>query len=322
MSTIEEIASVLKNSKRAVIFTHMRPDGDTLGCGMALHRALSLCGIQSEVVNEGEVPARFGFLEGLGEIKTAPSMDADTFVAVDASDPARLGMLETVFRAGAKKKTTVNIDHHISNTMYARYNFVRTFSSNAENVLAVILAMGVTPDRAVYEFLLLGMVTDSGNFTHGDVNGETLRAAAMAVDGGADLGRISYEGMRKQSKARAQLYAETVSHLRYLLDDKLAVAIVTAEQLKRFGLGSDATEGIVDFALTVECVVVSVCLLEVKRGQYKVSLRSKGKVNVNDVARTFGGGGHVLASGCMIFGELEEAVDRLRYAVWQHAGDL
>ena len=322
MNTIEEIAFVLKNSKSAVIFTHMRPDGDTLGCAMALHRALSLCKIPCEVVNEGEIPPRFLFLEGMKEIRTAPSLDADTYIAVDTSDIARLGLLEPVFRAGAKKKVTVNLDHHISNTLYARYNFVRVRASNAENAAELIRAMGVRADRNICEYLLLGMVTDSGTFTHGDVNGETLRAAAEAVEGGADIARISYEAMRRQSKARSQLYAEVISKLRYFLDDALAVAVVGEEQLSRYGLLPDATEGIVDFGLSVDCVEVSACLLEVKKRQYKVSLRSKGKVNVNEVARTFGGGGHILASGCMLFGEIEEVLDRLRFAVWQHAGDL
>ena len=80
----------------------------------------------------------------------------------------------------------------------------------------------------------------------------------------------------------------------------------------------DATDGIVDFGLTVDTVEVSACLLEVKKEQYKVSLRSKGKVNVNEIARTFGGGGHILASGCMLFGAVEEVIDRLSYAVFQH----
>ena len=79
--------------------------------------------------------------------------------------------------------------------------------------------------------------------------------------------------------------------------------------------------GIVDYALTVDPVEVSICLREVKKGQYKASFRSKGKVNVNEVAAVFGGGGHILASGCMVFGDLEEVVDRLRYAVYSHMGD-
>ncbi len=320
MNTIEEIAHLLKNAKSAVIYTHMRPDGDTLGCGMALHRALCCLGVRCEAVCESFVPPKLGFLGGMREIRQRPTLSPDVVIAVDTSDLPRLGALEEDFRMRAKRAVSVNIDHHISNTRYAKYNFVRDRASNAENVLALIEELGVPVEGEIAAFLLLGMVTDSGVFSHSDVNGDTLRAAAKAVDGGGDLAATVYESVKRQTKARAMLYAETVGKLRYLLDDRLAVAIVSFEQLARLGLDSDATEGIVDFALTVDCVEVSASLFEMKRGQYKVSLRSK-RTDVNAVARTFGGGGHVHASGCMLFGELEEVVDKLRYAVYQHMED-
>lgn len=322
MNTLEEIANVLKKAKSAVIFTHMRPDGDTLGSGMALSRALSVCGIRNEVVNEGEIPEKFSFLIAPGMIRKQPSLDADVYITVDTSAESRLGLLEPVFRAGARKKITVNLDHHVSNPMYAKYNFVRARSSNCENVLELMKALGVPVEGDIADFLMLGMITDSGGFSHSDVNGDTLRAAALAADGGADVRRIFYETMSRQSKARAGMYAEVVSKLRYFLDDTLVVSLVTLSLLEKYGQNPDSTEGIVDFGLTVDCVEVSVALLEVKKGEYKASFRSKGKVNVNEVARTFGGGGHVLAAGCMIFGDYEEVCDKIRYAVWQHSGNL
>ena len=318
MNTLPEIADVLKGLKSAVIFTHMRPDGDTLGSAMALSRALFLLGIRCEVVNEGEIPEKFLFLEGMKEIRRAPSSDAQAYICVDCSDEARLGYAQAAFAAGVKKrKVTVNIDHHVSNTRFCRYNYVRACASNCENIAALVKCMGVTPDSLLASYLFMGMVTDSGAFSHGDVNGDTFRAAAYAADGGADVGKISYEVFKKQSKARAGLYAEVISRLRYDLNDRLVTALVTRAQLEKYGLGQDATEGIVDFGLSVDTVEVSVCLMEVRRGQYKASLRSKGSVNVNEAAGVFGGGGHVLASGCMLFGAYEEIYDKLRYAIAQ-----
>ncbi len=322
MNTIEEIANVLKNAKSAVIFTHMRPDGDTLGSGMALSRALSMLKIPNEVVNEGEVPQKFYFLEGMRSIKRSPTIDAQMLIFVDISEPARLGQAEQYFWSNIKKRITVNIDHHISNTHYARYNFVRERSSNCENMAEIISLIGVKPDKLVSNYLMLGMVTDSGAFSHSDVDGNTFRAAAYAVDGGADVNRIYYEMMKRQSKDRASMYAEVIGKLRYFNDNTLVFALVTQDVLSKYNLKTDATEGIVDFGLSIDGVEVSICLLEMKRGQYKASLRSKGRVNVNEVARVFGGGGHILASGCMLFGDIEEVYDKLRYAVWQHSGDL
>ena len=321
MNSIEEIAGILKGLKSAVIFTHTRPDGDAIGSAMALSRALSLCKIKNQVVDDSEIPEKFSSL-GV-RVQKFPTLDAEGYICVDASDDSRLGELASAFRKGVKRgKPTFNIDHHVSNTRFCKYNFVRERASNSENILELIELLGVPVDGQIAQYLMAGAVTDSGGFSHSDVNGDTFRAAARMADGGADVNEIAYRMFRKQSKARAQMYAEVLSKIRYLHEDRRAVALVTLEQLARFGLTQDATEGIVDFALTVDPVEVSVCLMEYKAGQYKASLRSKGKVNVNEVAGVFGGGGHVLASGCMLFGSFEDVLDRLSYAVWQHLGDL
>lgn len=318
MNTIPEIAAKLKKIKSAVIFTHVRPDGDTLGSGMALARALIILGKQCEVVNEGEIPEKFLFMEGMRQIRRAPSFDAECYICVDATGVDRLGELQRTFiKAQERGKLTINVDHHISNTNFCKLNFVRERASNCENVKELIEALGSPPDSLIASYLLMGMVTDSGGFSHSDVNGDTFRAAAYCADAGADVNRITYEIFKKQSKARASFYLETLSKLRFFLDDKLAISYVGKSALEKYGLKQDATEGIVDFALTIDCVEVSVCFMEVKPEQYKASFRSKGKVNVNEVARAFGGGGHVLASGCMLFGSLEEVYDRLRFTVSQ-----
>lgn len=181
--------------------------------------------------------------------------------------------------------------------------------------------MGVAYDRKIANALMTGLITDSGNFSHKDVNGDTFRAASAAADAGADVDLITYHTFRKQTRARAELYASVISRLRYFLDGRLAAAVIPLDELKRTGATAADTEGFVDFALGVDTVEVSASLLEVKGKQYKVSLRSKGKANVNEVAAFYGGGGHVLASGCMIFGELEEVLDKLRYTVSQQLGD-
>lgn len=317
MNSIEEIAKVLKSLKSAVIFTHMRPDGDTLGSALALGRALSMAGVRTEILNEAPIPERFSFLKGVEKIRTSPSFEAEAFILVDVSAENRLGLLQELFRRGMRKKITVNVDHHTSNSRFCRYNYVEECSSNCQNIYKLILALGGKIDTEMAEALLTGLITDSGSFSHGDVGRETFLTAAACTEAGADVGKISFEAFKKKSKARADLYAETISKLRYFLDGRLAVAIVRDGMLRKYGLGQDATEGIVDFALEIDTVLVSVCIMEVKRGQYKVSFRSRD-INVNEIARVFGGGGHILASGCMLFGEEEEVLDRLSFTVSQY----
>ena len=319
MQSLQEIAEVIKGLKSAVIFTHTRPDGDCLGSGLALYFALKQLNIPCEICNDSDIPDKFSFVFGISEIKKTPTMDADGYICVDSADEKRLGCLEEALqRAMRNKKITVNIDHHISNTKYAKYNFVRAMSSNCQNMTELMLLLGVTIDERIATPLFMGMLTDSGGFSHSDVNGDTFRAAGRVVDAGVNVDAVNYTLFKRQSKARAALYGETMFKIRYLLDDRLAVICITREMLQKYGAEQSMTEGFVDFPLTVEGVEVAAAILENKFRQYKISLRSKGRVNVNAIASAYGGGGHILASGCMIFGDLEEVVDKLRYTVSQY----
>jgi phosphoesterase RecJ-like protein len=318
LQTLQEIAEIVKNLKSATIFTHTRADGDTLGSGLALYFALQQLHIPCEICNDGDIPEKFKFLEGIDQIKKKPVLDGEGYLCVDSAEEKRLGDLEAVFALNKRKKITVNIDHHISNTKYAQYNYVRECSSNSQNMAEFIPLLGVKIDQKIANALFMGMASDSGNFTHRDVDGNVFRAAASLIDVGVDVDRINYQMFKKQSKARAALYGATMSEIRYFLEDKLAVITTTKKMIAEYGAVPSDTEGFVDFPLSVDGVEVAVAIMEVKAGQYKLSLRSRGKTNVNAIAAVFGGGGHVLASGCMMFGDLEEVIDKLRYTVSQY----
>jgi len=150
------------------------------------------------------------------------------------------------------------------------------------------------------------------------VNSETLSLAAKLVDAGADIRYYHYNLFKKQPKARATLFAATMGGIRYFFDDRFAVITITQDAMKKCGADNGMTEGFVDFPLNVDGVEVAASIMEVKYRQYKISLRSKEYADVNKIAGTFGGGGHVRAAGCMLFGDLEEVVDRLSYAVSQY----
>jgi phosphoesterase RecJ-like protein len=186
------------------------------------------------------------------------------------------------------------------------------------NIANLTELLGVPFDKLLAEYLLIGLLTDSGNFSHDDVGEETFLLAAKLVKAGADLSGLQYALFKKQSKQRAALYAKVVSGIRYYHDDRFAVVITTQELISSCGAEASMTEGFVDFPLSVDGVEVAAALLEVRKGQYKISLRSKSYVDANKLAGVFGGGGHVRAAGCMLFGELEEVLDKLSYAVSQY----
>lgn len=316
---LAQIAERIKKSQAIAIFTHMRPDGDALGSAMALSCALDFLKIPHEVCVESDVPSNLTFIKALEKVKKQPTQAYDLLITVDCSDEQRLGVLSDEFLITKRKKIdTINIDHHVSNTHFAQYNYVRECASNCMNIAELIELLGAPLDKQTAEFLLLGLLTDSGNFSHDDVTEETMLLGAKLLKAGADICSYQYNLFKKQPKARATLYAKTMQGIRYYHDDRFAVIVVTKKNMEDSGADVSMTEGFVDFPLNVEGVEVAASILEVKRNQYKISLRSKMYADVNKIAGVYGGGGHVRAAGCMLFGEIEEVLDKLSYTVSQY----
>lgn len=315
MITLKEIADKLNNKKKIAIFAHIRPDGDALGSAFALKLALNKAGKVAEVLCDGKTPEKFLLLnERYGELKTESDGDYDCYFAVDVSDLARLGKFSREFE---KAKETFCVDHHVSNTGFAKYTFVRETASDSENVYELIKLLGVKADKEIASFLLTGIVTDTGAFSHKNVRPETLETAGELMSFGVDLNGIIYNTFKLQSKQRAKLFALTMDKIRYFHNDGLGIIVVTKENLEKTGALPEDTEGFIDFVMSIDSVKVGICLLEMKDKTYKVSFRSKG-ADVNAMANVYGGGGHVLASGCMINGYLEDVIDKLVYTVKQY----
>ena len=317
METIKSFAQKLKEEKKVAIFSHVRPDGDTIGSAFALKMALEKLGILADLFCDEEISEKFNFIL-LGETFKKTLTDSYTaFIAVDSADITRLGNFAEHF---SYHKRTYNLDHHISNTRYAKYNLVIDNASNSENVYDLILELGVQIDEKIAKALALGITTDTGAFKHKNLTSKTLEVASKLKDLGADYNAIIYNTFTKQSKQRAKLFALVMSKIRYLLDDRFAVITVLLDDIQKVGAKSDDTEGFIDFIMGIDCVEVGACLLEMTKNNYKISFRSKS-ADVNSVASVFGGGGHVLASGCRISGDLEEVIDKIRYAVKQRLVD-
>ena len=320
--TLEQASNVIKRAKSVLILTHMRPDGDAFGSALSLSCALDSLGIPNQVCVESDIPSNLAFINGIEKVQKTPSGEYDVLITVDCSDVQRLGALSDTFIFAARKKvTTINVDHHISNPRYADYNFVWECSANCMNVANLIESLGVTIDKRIAEYLLIGLLTDSGNFSHDDVTEETLLLAAKLVQAGADIRYYHYNLFQRQTKARAALHALTMGGMRYFFNDRLAMIVITRENMEKCNADAGMTEGFVDFPLNVDSVEVAASLMEVKHRQYKVSVRSKTYADVNKIAGVFGGGGHIRAAGCMLFGDLEEIIDKLSFTISQYLED-
>jgi phosphoesterase RecJ-like protein len=313
MTTLKEFVSKLKEFSSYAIVCHNRPDGDAIGSALALKFALLSVGKSADVLCQDKIPDKFSFVDGYNEFLTFPKNNYDAVVFVDCADETRSGEL---FNAFSDNKNTFNIDHHVSNTRYAKYNLVIDTASNCENIYAVINELGAEISTKIANALLLGISTDSGNFSHKNLTKSPFFVAGDLVDKGADINKIYNETYNKKSKGKAQLFASVCSNIKYYLEDRLGIVIITDELIEKCGAKKEDTEGIIDFVLSVDTVLVAISIMEFSKNVYKVSFRSKG-VNVNEIASIYGGGGHVLASGCQIGGNIYEVIDKLIYSVKQ-----
>ena len=317
MKNVTLLADKLKKEKSVAIFTHVRPDGDCLGSALALNLGLKSLGINSKVFCADPIPERFFYINGAQEISPVLSGDFSAFVSVDCADYSRISVLGDSF---LMKNNTYNIDHHISNTNYAKTNYIVDNAANCENIYDLLIAMGVTITQDIANALATGLVTDTGNFRHKSVTPRTFIIASELLKHGADFNHIIYKQFNEQSRNRAKLFGIVMNKLRYFLDGKLCIGTITQNDIDSANALPDETEGFIDFIMGIKGVEVGVCIMQIDTDKYKCSFRSKS-VDVNQIANRFGGGGHVLASGCQLRCELEEAVDDIRYTVSQFIPD-
>ncbi len=306
--TLQELTQKLKTEKAVAIVTHVRPDGDAVGSALALASALKKVGVSADVFCDDSIPQKFFYLAGACEISVDWKDGYTAMCAVDCADLGRMGGFSGVF---GRFRSTYNVDHHVSNTRYAKNNYVEDVAANAMLVKRMIGYLGVEIDKNIANCLLTGISTDTGHFMHSNVTADALFMAAELATCGAEVSDIARKMYRTQSAARLALLSHVNSRIRYFCDGQIAVQTVTKADLDKYGAKIEDTEGFIDNALSVEGVEIAVCMTEHGKNAYKVSFRSKGKANVNAVAGTFGGGGHILASGCMISGYYEDVVDKI-----------
>ena len=318
MITLEQLATTLKNSKSVCIICHVRPDGDTLGSAFALKFALNDIGVCADVCCFDPVPKKYDFILDGNTVLDNINSDYQVMVAIDCADLTRLGDFAQQF---SEHKNTIVIDHHVSNTRFGKNNYVKTHSANAVNVYQLITQMQIPLTKRIANALASGIMTDTGRFCHKGVESECLTVTAELVKFGADLNQINKRLFSSQSKQRAKLFGMVMQSLRYFYQDKIVVATVTKQMLEISGATPDETEGFIEFIMGINCVEVGICMLQIGENKYKISLRSNGLADVNAVAGTFGGGGHVLASGCQMNGEYEEVVDKITFTASRHIPD-
>lgn len=308
----KKIADAIKKAQTIAIFSHTRPDGDTVGGVLALKIGLTSIGKKCDCFCDNEIPERFSFLPGAGDYALSPTAKYDLYIAVDCGELARLGENAVFFTSG---ENTVNIDHHMSNDNFAGINYVGEYASTCEIIYELLAFMNIALDDNSALCLYVGLSTDTGNFAHSNTNAHTFACAEKLVGYNIDIAGLNFALYRDTSYQRTKLLGRVLGRTRRYLDGKLTLIYTLTQDLLDEGAVASDTEGFIDYATNVRGTEVGVAICQHGETSYKISMRSRGKVDVSVICASFGGGGHRNASGCMISGFFEDVVDKIVRAV-------
>jgi phosphoesterase RecJ-like protein len=275
---------------------------------------LQQLGKRADLVSADRIPATYRNLPGAEFIRSAMRVhgpyDAVILLECDALDRTRLLGLEAFF--------LVNIDHHVSGRNFARINWIdRTAASVGELVYRLVIAAGATITAEMATCLYTTILTDTGGFCYGALNASTFSLAHQLVLAGADPVRIAQDVYFSTNISRLLLLGTALRHLKR--EGRVAWLWVTHEEILRTCAAEEDCEGIVNYALAIAGIEVTFFLRELPEGRVRLSLRSKGKVNVAAVAEQLGGGGHENAAGCTLDGPLDHALEEIFAALRAYA---
>lgn len=306
--TLDNIAEEIQKAETIAILTHESPDGDAMGSSLAMYHALKQMGKNPDVIIP-EYSRTYQFLPGTEYIKEEGKEGPyDLTIALDCADQKRLNGYSKYFD---EAKTTISIDHHSVNSMFADYNYVDPTSPACCQILVVVLQyFKVEITKEIGTCLLTGIITDTGGFRYSGVTSDTFEFAAWLLDSGVNVSSVYKKVLQTKSKPSFELYRLATSRIEFLENDKIAFTYITKEDEQKVGAEEGSHEGIVEVGRDIEGVEVSIFLHE-REGGYKVSLRSNDYVNVADVALMFGGGGHIKAAGCTMQGDREQIKNKL-----------
>ncbi len=316
----QQISDLIGRYRVFLITAHERLDGDALGSELALYHLLQRMGKEATIYNQDGTPENYRFLEGSDRITNElPALDAfDAAFILDCSELERVGSEAEKIAAIPR---LVNIDHHFSNGGFSDTRLIDPQASSTGELICRLLAhMGFATTREMATCLYTAILTDTGGFRYANTGKETLLAAAGLVADGANPQWISENVYETNPPARIRLLSAVLPTLTIDEGGRVGSLTVTQQALKTAGASPDHAEGFVDFPRSIRGVEISILYAELPDKRFKLSLRSKGNVNVERVARVFGGGGHINAAACRMEGKIEDIHRRVLEAVRTSGG--
>ena len=304
-------AEILKENDDFYILTHSNPDGDTIGSGYALNAVLKVMGKRVKVLCGDPIPPKLEFLK----TDESTCFEPKTIVAVDVADERLLGALKERFTG----KIDLCIDHHASNTGYAKYLYLEAESASCcECVFEVVKHLNVEITPEIASALYLGMATDTGCFKYSSTTPRTHRFAAELIELGADFSDINRSFFDTKSKARLELERAVLDSIEYLYDGKFAAVTITREMIESAGCEQTDLDSVSSLPREIEGVLIGATIKEQPDGRLRVSLRTHEPYDASEIGKAFGGGGHKRAAGCEFKCSLQEA----KKALFSKIGEL
>jgi phosphoesterase RecJ-like protein len=303
---LNEVLNQIGRRQRFILTSHARPDGDAVGSTLACAQILRSMGKQASVVLSDGVPGIYGplpFAESvLQDPSQAPEPEAVIILECDSVQRTKL--------TGLERHYLINIDHHATARPFADVNWIDPNAcATAEMIFHLAREAGVKISPEIATCLYTAILTDTGSFCFHGTTERTFALAQELVRCGAEPVRIAHNVYFSTQMSKMRLLGAALSSLRR--EGSLVWMDVDRATIERCQASTEDCEGLVNYALAIQGVEVALFFREQADGHFRVSLRSKGLVNVAAIAAAFGGGGHECASGCAIEGPLQVAVERL-----------
>jgi phosphoesterase RecJ-like protein len=309
---LSQVVELIEKKQKFGITTHIKPDGDGVGSSLGLCWLLQSLGKSAEVLVHGDIPVAYRSLPGADQIRDVDSIDAkyDAVFVIECSDLERPGI------HGLNNEFTVNIDHHATSEHFGTINWIdSTASAVGEMIYNLCKAIGgkITPEIA--ECVYMALVTDTGSFHFSNTTDRTLKVASELVKAGVKPAEVSEAVYNNYPWSRIELMRQVLDTVKRDESGQVASLRQTLKMREVAGAVDGDNNGFVNIPLSAREVLAVVYMREVDKDQYRVSLRSKGDINVARVAEKYGGGGHRNAAGLRIKGSWDEKERELVAAV-------
>jgi phosphoesterase RecJ-like protein len=300
---LQRIVEAIRMRRRFVISSHVRPDGDSIGSSVAMALALTALGKEARVVHADPAPAPFATFPGVADIAVAPEAPDgfDAAIIMECGDLGRTGV------SGLDRFFVINIDHHPGNTGFGDLCwFDPAAAACAEMVFDLIEALDAPFTKQIATQIYLGILTDTGSFHYSGISPKTFAICKAALEVGVDPQAVARQVYDNNNMGRLRLFGAVLNGMQIDPTGRIAVIHLDHATMQATGATYEDTDGLVNQPLTVREIVAVVFFKQIEGNEYRVSMRSKGDVDVGAVAKGYGGGGHKNAAGCTVGGPIDD----------------